>query len=392
VEPARDNFRAQATSSARQPEKQHLFYIDNLRVFLTALVMCVHAAVAHGGPGSWYYTVPPPEGGIALVLLTMFIAISQTFFMSLFFMVSAYFTRLSYDRKGPRVFLKDRLARLGIPLLTYFFLLNPTLEYIIYRYKGETQASYFSFMIHNIIRESGTGPLWFVLTLLIFAAVYVVLRVTARGSKKKELTLPLPTNRQILVFVIGVGLITFLVRLRFPVGWNILDLQFAYFPLYMCMYIFGVWACRFSWLDDLRAKQANLWFGVSVGLIALIPVIMALGGALDGSTEAFEGGPSWEAFVYATWEPVLCVGISMKLLLVFRNRFNRENGLTRRMARSAYTAYIIHPYFVVCGTFLFVGLPLDPLTKFIALCPLVVAACFVVSNVIRQAPLLRRVL
>ena len=119
---------------------------------------------------------------------------------------------------------------------------------------------------------------------------------------------------------------------------------------------------------------------------------MALGGALDGGTEAFEGGLTWQSFFYATWEPVLCIGISMKLLLVFRNRFNKENRLTRAMARSAYTAYIIHPFFVVCGTYLFVGLPLDPLIKFAVLSPLVVGSCFFVSNILRQIPLLRRVL
>jgi len=294
--------------------------------------------------------------------------------------------------KGLSCSLKDRLIRLGIPLLAYFFLLNPSVVYLVLRIEGKTQEGYLDFMTHNIIKASGVGPLWFILTLLIFAAVYAALRVVARGSRKKERAIPLPANRQILAFVIGIGLITFLVRLWFPVGWAILNLQIPYFPLYICMYVFGVWACRYSWLDSLSAKQTNLWFGVSVGVIALMPVIMALGGALEGNTEAFEGGPSWQALIYAVMEPVLCVGISMKLLLVFRNRYNRENGLTRRMARSAYTAYIIHPYFVVCGTFLFVGLPLVPLIKFAALCPLAVAACFAVSNVIRQAPLLRRVL
>jgi hypothetical protein len=299
---------------------------------------------------------------------------------------------MSYDRKGPRQFLKDRVMRLGIPLLVYVFLLNPSVVYLVFRFEGRTQENYFDFMIHNIIRESGVGILWFVLVLLIFAAVYVALRVTARGSEKKRRTVPLPTNRQILVFVIVVGLITFLVRLRFPAGWEILNIQIPYFPLYISMYVFGVWASRFSWLDDLSRKQANLWFGVSVVLIALMPVIMALGGALEGSTEAFEGGPSWQALAYAMLEPFLCIGISMKLLLVFRNRFNRANGLTRRMARSAYAAYILHPFFVVCGTFLVAGLDVDPLLRFVILCPLAVASCFAVSNVIRQAPLLRKIL
>ncbi len=393
MESTQDTGGAQITPSAQNLDKHRIFYLDNLRTFLTALVICHHLAIAHGASGGWYYKAPPPEGSIAPVLLTFFAVINQSFFMSLFFMVSAFFTPLSYDKKGPGLFLKDRLTRLGIPLLVYFFLLNPSVVYLVFRFEGRIQEGYLDFMIHNLLRVSGTGPLWFVMSLLIFAAAYVALRVALPAREKgEEHVLPLPTNLQILIFLIGIGLITFLVRLRFWVGWNVMNLQIAYFPLYICMYVFGVWACRYSWLDDLKNKQVNLWFGISVGMIAMMPIVMALGGALDGGTKIFEGGASWQAFVYATCEPVLCIGISMKLLMVFRNRCTMENRLTRAMAKSAYTAYIIHPFFVVCGTYLFVGLPLDPLLKFVIISPLVVASCFFISNILRQTPLLRRVL
>ena len=39
--------------------------------------------------------------------------------MGFFFMISSYFSPGSVDRKGSRVFLIDRLKRLGIPLLFY---------------------------------------------------------------------------------------------------------------------------------------------------------------------------------------------------------------------------------------------------------------------------------
>ena len=159
----------QATSAARQPEKQRLFYLDNLRTFLTALVICHHAANVYSPVGNWYYMTPSPQDSISGLFLTIFIVIDQAFFMSLFFLVSAYFTPMSYDRKGPALFLKDRFARLGIPILVYFFFLEPTLDYIVFRHRGEIPAGYLSFMSVNFIREAGTGPHWFVLSLLIFA-------------------------------------------------------------------------------------------------------------------------------------------------------------------------------------------------------------------------------
>ncbi len=382
----------QAMPAAQAADGPRLAYLDNLRTFLTALVICHHSAISQGASGGWYYIVPPPEGSLAPVLLTMFAGVNQAFFMSLFFAVSAFFTPRSYDKKGPASYMKDRLARLGIPLVAYFFVLNPSVVYLVHRFTGRTQDGYFDFMLRRGIHETGTGPLWFVMTLLIFAALYTVLRLTASGSRNPTRARPLPTNRQVLGFVIGISLFTFVVRLWFPVGWAIIGMQLGYYPLYVCMYVFGVWACRYSWFEDLQPKQVSLWFRASLGLIALMPVLMVLGGALKGGTDVFMGGVSWQACAYAAWEPVLCVGISMKLLVLFRTRCNGENGVTRRMARSAYTAYILHPFFVVCGTYLVTHLPVDPLVRFVALCPLAVGTCFAVSNAVRQAPLLKRIL
>ncbi|MEO1258629.1 MAG: hypothetical protein AAFZ15_07520 [Bacteroidota bacterium] len=35
--------------------KSCIFYIDNLRIFLTALVVLHHLAITYGAPGDWFY-------------------------------------------------------------------------------------------------------------------------------------------------------------------------------------------------------------------------------------------------------------------------------------------------------------------------------------------------
>ena len=88
---------------------------------------------------------------------------------------------------------------------------------------------------------------------------------------------------------------------------------------------------------------------------------------------------------------MLCVGISLKLLVCFRDRLQHETPLRSRASKSAYTAYIIHPFFVVTGTWLLATAPLHPLTKFALLCATAVLATFAVSDLVRRAPLVRRV-
>ena len=85
------------------------------------------------------------------------------------------------------------------------------------------------------------------------------------------------------------------------------------------------------------------------------------------------------------------MGISLWLLHSFRERFDRGGPLRARAARSAYTAYIIHPFFVVVGTWLLAGLPIPVLARFGLLSAAAVLATFAVSDVVRRIPGVRHV-
>ena len=103
-------------------ERARLFFIDNLRILLITLVVMLHLSITYGGVGSWYYR-NVPEGYMS-VPLTWHNGTVQAFAMGFFFLISGYFTPSSYDRKGPRRFFKDRLLRLGIPILCYDFVIG----------------------------------------------------------------------------------------------------------------------------------------------------------------------------------------------------------------------------------------------------------------------------
>jgi hypothetical protein len=169
-----------------------------------------------------------------------------------------------------------------------------------------------------------------------------------------------------------------------------LDLQLGFFALYVSFFALGVVAYRRSWLDQLDEQRVRPWFRAAVALIFLMPLIYAVGGG-DGEPDAFYGGWTWQAYAYAAWEPVLCVGISLKLLSYFMSRFRQETPLGARASRSSYTAYIIHPFFVIVGTAWLASLAIDPLLEFAVLCPVAVVACFLVSDFVRRAPLVRKV-
>ena len=109
--------------------RTRLFYLDNLRIYLTVLVILHHAALAYGGSGNWSVRDPAVDA-ISPNLLGFFNALNQSYFMSAFFLLAGYFTPRSFERKGALQFLIDRLIRLGIPILVYTTLILNLTDYL----------------------------------------------------------------------------------------------------------------------------------------------------------------------------------------------------------------------------------------------------------------------
>jgi len=369
-----------------------VFYLDNLRVFLITLVIVHHLAIGFGAPGAWYYVIPAtPSYGTASVL-SLFVIVNQAFFMSLFFFVSAYFTPRSLEKKGTRRFIYDRVVRLGIPLAVYYLILNPTLAYMSFRFRGERECGYLHFMQREGNLYFGPGPLWFIVALLLFTGIYMLAAIWFQKRSSRYLTLQYPSNQTVLLFIVLITLITFIVRLLFPMGVLVFGLQPAFFPLYISFFIFGIQACRNDWLSQLNAHQTSLWFRLALLCIIALPFIFEAGGVSRGLGGTFRGGFTIQSLVYVAWESVVCVGISMKLLTIFRNRINITSTLTSLLSKSAYTVYIIHCFVVITATYLARNWPLPLLVSMLILIPPVVLACFFAAHFLRQAPLLNRIL
>ena len=116
---------AEAAAPAEQPRSgPRLFYLDNLKSCLTLLVVVHHTLGAFGGIGSLGLSVGNFRNPFQVFTGTLQI-LNQSYFMSLFFFISAYLTPASLDKKGPAAFLADRLRRLGLPFLAFFLVVGP---------------------------------------------------------------------------------------------------------------------------------------------------------------------------------------------------------------------------------------------------------------------------
>ncbi len=373
-----------------------LFYIDNLRIVLTALVILHHMAITYGAPGMWYYNEVGMTSDISAMLMTLFLAINQSFFMGFFFMVSSYFSPGSFDRHGAGPYVSDRLKRLGIPLLFYIIVISPLLRYVLALARG-FDVNFVEFIPGYIASLSGidVGPMWFVETLLFFSLLYVLWRLMFRPTPTPQQNgSRAPSNTAIALFGVTLGVITFVVRIWLPVGWQfpLLKLQFPHFTQYIAMFVIGLIAYQRGWLAGLTETQGKVWRWVVVALLMLFPVIFVLGGALEGNLGPFMGGLHWQSFVYSLGEQLMCMAIVVTLVVWFRKRFNNQSTLARALSSGAYAAYVIPATVTVLLALALRGIQLALALKFVLSAPVAVALTFLVGYLIKKLPLARNIL
>ena len=108
-------------------ETSRLFFIDHLRAALVILVVLHHIALVYSGIPPFYYFEPPTNDILAGLVFLVFVLVNQAWFMGAFFLLAGYFTPGSFERKGPASFLKERLLRLGVPLIVFYIRTQPDL-------------------------------------------------------------------------------------------------------------------------------------------------------------------------------------------------------------------------------------------------------------------------
>jgi len=150
------------TPPAAKAPREH--YWDALRAFLMLLGIPYHTALSYRPVGREWIVNAGPGGSEAFTYLAEFL---HLFRMPAFFIVAGYFSAMLLARRSPRVWLRGRWRRIGIPfafsLVTFVPLMNMACE-LSNLPPAEALASW----LHNSLTSAGywIRHLWFVIVLL----------------------------------------------------------------------------------------------------------------------------------------------------------------------------------------------------------------------------------
>jgi glucan biosynthesis protein C len=348
-----------------------LVFFDNLRMVLIIVVIAHHVAQAYGPTGAWWPVQEPTRAEI----LRPFFMVNRSFGMSLFFMIAGYFTARSCDRSGSSGFMRNRLQRLGIPLLGFSILMIVLQVFLFGPLEtGELGAVWPIDVIH----------FWFVQHLLLYSLGYAVWRWWRRNAVPRSVRLMNPPGYGVvLLFAIVLALATAIVRTWYDIDQWVYLFGYIRFapadvPRDLGLFLIGTLAFRKEWIPRFPSRAGHIWLAVGIGLAGLwyaydfwLADFLVFNDAVWG-------------LLLPLWESLLCSSMCIGLTVVFRDNMNSQVSLTREMAHCAYAAYMLHIFVAILFQFLALGLVAPPLLKFFLVSLVTVPVSFLLASLIRR--------
>jgi glucans biosynthesis protein C len=376
-----------------------LQFIDNIRWALIVLVIIHHSAVTYSHVGSWYYNESPAPGFATTLILATFLTFNQAYFMGFLFLIAGYFVPAAFDRKGFGKFVRDRAFRLGVPSLLYMLVIHPVIVYWLLRDFYEPGRpplwkAYWPFLASGRVL-SATGPMWFAVALLLFCIAYALFRLMRGEARETVKKAALPSHGQVVLLALGIAFATFLVRIDQPVGASVLNMQLCNFSQYIALFTVGIVAYRRNWLFNIPFGFGMSW--LRFALFAGVPgwgLVLLSSGVFHGEPPTkILGGLHWQSALNCLWESFFCMGMSLGVLVLFRDKWNVQGNFAESMTRNAFGAYLFHPFLLIAVTLALRPFSASPLIKFVVAGVLAVVVTFVASEfVFRRIPLLKRIL
>ncbi|MBI5520095.1 MAG: acyltransferase family protein [Desulfovibrio sp.] len=391
------------------PAKPRLAYIDNVRIFLSMLVVAHHAGQPYGHDGWWLYQSPLKSQWIGL-----FFSVNEAFFMGLFFLIAGYFQPGSVDRKGPLKFVLDRLWRFGVPIAVMVLGITPIFMYyhdIIW--KSMQMSSYLDYYLGAYLGLTAppagwTGPkgpnqelihLWFIQNLFIYGGVYALYRAIVGDRDRKPKALPqepiapATAHWALITLVLWLTVSTYLIRIWKSVDdWKVLlgfwEIEFAHLPQYVTMFVLGIIAARRNWFERFPAKVGWVWLGIGVVCVGL-----CFARGVGFNFPFWNGGADPLALLRATWESLLCIGFAAGLLTLTRERFPSQGPLAKILSDSSFAVYIFHVPVVTLLQYWLSDSGLGPFQLFVVISILGIGISFPLAHfVLRRLPILGKAL
>lgn len=227
--------------------------------------------------------------------------------------------------------------------------------------------------------------MWFCAVLLLFSLIYGLSRLSGWRERAVALSGPL-----VVVFVMLMAVATFAVRIGVQAGTSVLNVHPGDLPQYLLMFAAGAHGFRGKWMTGLADRCCLRWGALALAISApFFAALVLFGGGLKGDTALYAGGFNLVSAGKCLWEALVCVGMGILILAVYRRYFDTQGPVAKWLSGNAFGVYLIHPPILIGFALLLHAFVLGAIAKAILLTMLAAAGSFAVSALILQRSPLR---
>lgn len=377
--------------------QNRLAFLDNLRSFIVLLVVVLHVGVAYSNGLPWWYVTDSDKSSF----FDLSTCVLDSFMMPVLFFIAGYFALPSLRRRAVGAFMAAKLKRLGIPWFFGVFFLVPVMPYLYHYTRAAMPLSFWAFwngfvksvgdfkivLIEpssisndvNLMNGFNHHHLWFISLLLFFFIGFALLyQVNAKVVKFKLKFLGTNSRKDTsiqsmwiallsagIVISLGVTCINYFISdLAWAGFYNVLVFQPTRFPLYLGMFVLGIYAYSKNWFTkhDLPGSII-IWFVACVILLFILLVIVFNIVEISSTTDANQIH-FWLILMHGIVRTFLVLAF-LGFLMSFCHRYwNRPSKINQNLAASSYDIYVVHLPIVVIFQFLFLSLNISVFLKF----------------------------
>lgn len=290
------------------------YYLDNMRWFIILLVLVFHVvSIFSSCKGLMSFN----ERGIpALDSIGYMI---YPWFMSCMFVAAGVSTKYALEKRDRKTFVKERIRKLLIPLVSYTILIGPFASDLSFKVNNlDKQLSKLPTFVVGLIKIiSGMGPSWFLLQLFLISLV--LLLVLKLDKKQKLMELGSKCKLPVLLLF------------YFPVllSAQILYVTYTYRNLlYLLMFLMGYYIFSHDNVIETLKKHAPVLLGAGI-VLGVIQTYRCWGTFYQGVVN------DWVVMLY-TWIMILAV------FGCFSRFFDRQSKFTARMSGLSFGIYLFH--------------------------------------------------
>lgn len=358
-------------------EINRIYYLDTMRSILMMLGVVLHSAQVFNPEQSWLIS-----SNNTTWLASHLVEVIHTFRMPAFFIISGFFCMMTLGKYTADQFLRTRLKRILIPLVSTAITIN-TLQAIIL-----TRSGWYQFDLGNYL---GTGEwvshLWFLNNLIVyFSLMFFLFKLLKLFSKESlvlnlDLTLSIPAEFLLLLLPLVSIFIHMLNSVGFPLYSSFHGVINTYSILSNSQYfVFGI--LMYSSKDLLnKFNKTNplylmLVFIVSEIFIENIYMSNIHGIVLVSVLVYFKSLKIWT--------------LVAMIFYLFYNFTNYKSVTFNFLSDSSYTVYLFHQIAVVCFGLILIRLGVSGLMGLVLLVTITTTVTLLIHRYfIRRVPRLR---